>query len=90
MRLLMLYQWKIPENTIGFPIIDLQLQINNRDINSRLGVYIIKEYTLYKNTPVSFVIKLLSKGGFDIPTEGLEALKKAIRAFESSDTKKIN
>ncbi len=79
---------KIPENTIGFPIIDLQLQINNRDINSRLGVYIIKEYTYTKTHQLALLLNFWSKGGFDIPTEGLEALKKAIRAFESSDAKK--
>lgn len=77
---------KIPENTIGFPALDLMLGIDNRSSN-RLGVYIIKEYTYTKTHQLALLLNFWSKGGFDIPHEGLEKIKHAIREFESKETK---
>jgi hypothetical protein len=77
---------KVPENTIGFPALDLMLGIDNRSSN-RLGVYVIKEYTYTKTHQLALLLNFWSKGGFDIPAEGLEQLKNAIRAFESKETK---
>lgn len=77
---------KIPENNIGFGALDLQLGINHRN-DSRLGVYIIKEYTYTKTHQLALLLNFWSKGGFDIPTDTIEVLKKEIRAFESKDSK---
>lgn len=78
---------KIPANAIGFPAVALMLGDHSKGANP-LGVYIIKEYTYTKTYQLVAMLNLWAKGGFDVTDETIDLIRKGIKQFESTQTKK--